>query len=172
MTLASEVVAIGMAAAAPIGTGVRHLIPEEAMVAGNSAPARCRDRAEMMGCFALSGEVVVPRAVRAALSLLEFLRGQCVVCGVLAVPRDSAACPSSQPGIGPGYYVGLVWHGIAPVLSVSPCQFPSFFIFFHQPQKSFSCVGSDEPLADHLGSADVGELMDAELGPPLLCVGL
>jgi hypothetical protein len=49
----------------------------------------------MVGRFALGGEVVVPRAIRAALALLEFLLGQGVVCGVLAVPGDSAARPSS-----------------------------------------------------------------------------
>jgi hypothetical protein len=43
MALAGEVMAIGMVVAASIRAGVRHLIPEEAMMAGNSAPARCRD---------------------------------------------------------------------------------------------------------------------------------
>jgi hypothetical protein len=95
MALAGEVMAVSMAVATSIGTGVRHLIPEEAMVAGNSAPTRCRDRTEMVGRFALGGEMVVPRAIRAALALFEFLLGQGFICGVLAVPGDSATRPSS-----------------------------------------------------------------------------
>jgi hypothetical protein len=66
VALAGEVVAVGMAAAASIRAGGRHLVPEEAVVAGDSAPARCRDRAEVVGRFAVSGEVVVPRAIGAA----------------------------------------------------------------------------------------------------------
>jgi hypothetical protein len=95
VALAGEVVAVSMAAATSIGTGIWHLIPEEAMVAGNSAPSGCRDRTEMVGRFALGGEVVIPQAVRAALVLFEFLLGQGVVRGVLAVPGDSATRPSS-----------------------------------------------------------------------------
>jgi hypothetical protein len=41
MVLAGEVVAVGMAAAAPVRTGGRHLVLEEAVMAGNSTPARC-----------------------------------------------------------------------------------------------------------------------------------
>ena len=95
MALAGEVVAVGMMAAASVRTGGRHLVSEEPMMAGDSAPARCRDRAKVMGCFAVGGKVVVPRAIRAALALFELFSGQGVVGGVLAVPRDSAAHSSS-----------------------------------------------------------------------------
>jgi hypothetical protein len=132
VALVGEIMPIGMATASSIRTCVWHLVPEEAMMAGNSAPARCRDRTEVMGSLAVSGEVVVPRAIGAMLSLLEFVLGQCVVRGVLAVPRDSAVCSSSQSGVGSGYHVGVVWRGVAPILSMSPCQFASFFILFHQ----------------------------------------
>jgi hypothetical protein len=95
VALACEVVAVGVAATTPVRTGVRHLVPEEAVVTGNSAPARCRDRAEVVGRFAMGGKVVVPRAIRAAFALFEFLLSQSVVGGVLAVPGNSAARPSS-----------------------------------------------------------------------------
>jgi hypothetical protein len=131
VALACEVVAVGMAAATPIRTGGGHLVPEEAVVAGDSAPARCRDRTEVMRRFAVSGEVIVPRAIGAAFALLELFSGQCVVSGVLAVPRDPTARSSSQSGIGPGRYVGAVGHRAAPVSSVSPCQFPLLVIFIH-----------------------------------------
>ena len=75
MALAGEVMTIGMAAAASVGAGVRHLIPEEAVMVRDSAPARCRDRAEVVGRFAVSREVVIPRAVGAVFSLLEFFLG-------------------------------------------------------------------------------------------------
>jgi hypothetical protein len=125
----------------------------------------------MVGRFAVGGEMIVPRAVGAALSLLELVLGQGVICGVFTIPRNPAACSSSQPGVGPGYYVGHIGRDVAPVVSVSPCQFSSLVIFLHQSQKSFSRIGPDEPLTYRFGSADVGELVDAELGPPLLCVG-
>jgi hypothetical protein len=95
MVLAGEVMAVGMTAAASIGTGVRHLVPEELVVVGDSAPAGCRDRTEVVGRLALGGEVIVPWAVRATLALFELLLGQGVVGGILAVPRDSAARSSS-----------------------------------------------------------------------------
>jgi hypothetical protein len=85
----------------------------------------------MVRRFAMSGEVVIPRAVGAASALLEFLLCQCVVGGVLAVPGDPTAGSSSQPGIGPGRSVGVVWRDTAPVSSVSPCQFSSLVIFIH-----------------------------------------
>jgi hypothetical protein len=75
VALAGEVMAIGMAAAASVGAGVRHLIPEEAVMARDSAPARCRDQAEVVGRFAVSGEVIVPWAVGAAFSLLKLFLG-------------------------------------------------------------------------------------------------
>jgi hypothetical protein len=39
VALAGEVVAVGMAAAASVRTGGGHLVPEEAVMAGNSTPA-------------------------------------------------------------------------------------------------------------------------------------
>jgi hypothetical protein len=75
MALASEVVAISMAAATSVRTGGGHLVSEEAMVAGDSTPARCQDRAEVVRRFAVSGEVVIPRAIGALFSLLELLPG-------------------------------------------------------------------------------------------------
>jgi hypothetical protein len=59
-----------------------------------------------------------------------------------------------------------------PGVLVLPCQFAPLFILLHQSKESVSCVGPDEPLTDHFGSANVGKLVDAELSPPLLCVGL
>ena len=138
------------------------------MVAGDSAPARCGDGAEVVGRFAMSGEVVVPRAVGAALALLEFVPGQGVVGGVFAIPGYPAAGASSQSGVGPGR--PAVGRDVLPVSSVSPCQFPPLVIFIHQLQKSSPCVGSDESLAYRLSPADVGELVDPELSPPLLRV--
>jgi hypothetical protein len=73
VALAGEVMAISMAAASSVRAGVRHLVPEEAMVAGNSAPARGRDRAKMVGCLTMGGKVVIPRAIGATLPLLEFV---------------------------------------------------------------------------------------------------
>jgi hypothetical protein len=73
MALAGEVMAVGMVAAASVRAGVQHLVPEETMVAGNLAPARCRDRTEMMGRFAVGGEMIVPQAVGATLLLLELV---------------------------------------------------------------------------------------------------
>jgi hypothetical protein len=131
VSLACEVVAVGVVAATSVRTGGGHLILEEAMVAGDSAPARRRDRAEMMGRLAVSGEVVIPQAVGAVFALLKLLSGQCVVGGVLTVPGDSAARSSSQSGIGPSRDVGAVRHRTAPVSSVSPCQFPSLVILVH-----------------------------------------
>jgi hypothetical protein len=75
VALSGEVMAVGMTALASIGSGIRHLVPEEAVVAGDSAPARRRDRTEVVGRLALGGEMVVPWAVRAALALFEFLLG-------------------------------------------------------------------------------------------------
>jgi hypothetical protein len=75
VVLAGEVVAVGMTAAASIRAGGRHLVAEEAVVAGDSAPARCGNGAEVVGCFTVSGEVVIPRAIGALLSLLELLSG-------------------------------------------------------------------------------------------------
>jgi hypothetical protein len=43
VALAGEIVAVGMTAAASVGTGVQHLVPEEAVMARDSAPAGCRD---------------------------------------------------------------------------------------------------------------------------------
>jgi hypothetical protein len=126
----------------------------------------------MVGRFAVGGEMIVPRAVGAVLSLLELILGQGVIRGVLAIPRNPTACSSSQPGVGPGYYVGHVGRSVAPVSSMLPCQFSSLIIFIHQSQKSLSHVGSDESLADCLGLADMSELVDAELGPPFLRVSL
>jgi hypothetical protein len=75
VALASEVVAVSMAAATSVGAGGGHLVTEEAVVAGDLAPAGCRDGAEVVRRFTVSGEVVVPRAIRASLSLFELLSG-------------------------------------------------------------------------------------------------
>jgi hypothetical protein len=120
----------------------------------------------------MGGKVVVPRAIRAAFALFEFLLGQGVVGGILAIPRDSAACSSSQPGVGSRYDVGVVRRGAALDALVSPCQFTSLIVFIHQSQELFSRVGPDEPLTDRFGSSDVGELVDSELSPPPLHIGL
>jgi hypothetical protein len=66
VALAGEIMAIGMAAAASVGAGVRHLIPEETVMARDSTPAQCRDRAEVVGRFTVSGEVVIPHVKPAA----------------------------------------------------------------------------------------------------------
>jgi hypothetical protein len=75
VALACEVVAVGVAAPTPVRTGGGHLVSEEAVVAGDSAPARCQDGAEVVRHFAVSGEVVVPRAIGASPSLLELFLG-------------------------------------------------------------------------------------------------
>jgi hypothetical protein len=54
---------------------------------------------------------------------------------------------------------------------VSPCQFASLIILLYLSKESVSCVSSDEPLTDRFGSANVSELVDAELGSSLLRVG-
>ena len=113
VTLACEVMAVGVAAATSVRTGVRHLVPEEAMMAGNSAPAGCHDRTEMMGRLAMGGEVIVPRAVGATFALFKLLLGQGIVGGILAVPRDSTARSSSQSRVGPRHNVGVVRGGVA-----------------------------------------------------------
>jgi hypothetical protein len=172
VALAGEVVTVGMTAAASIGAGVWHLASEEAVMTGNSAPARCRDRTEVVGRFTVGGKVVVPRAIRAMLTLFEFLLGQGVVGGILAIPRDSAARSSSQPRVGSRYDVGVVRRSAVLDAPVSPCQFASLIVLIHQSQESFSCVGPDKSLADRFGSSDVGELVDPKLSPPPLCVGL
>jgi hypothetical protein len=131
VALACEIVAVGVAAAASVRTGVRHLVPEEAVVAGDPAPARRHDRAEVMGCLAMSGEVIVPRTVRATFALFELLLGQGIIGGILAVPRNSTARSSSQPRIGSCHNVGVVRGDVALDASVSPCQFASLIIFIH-----------------------------------------
>jgi hypothetical protein len=95
MVLAGEVMPIGMAAASSIRTGVRHVVVEESVMTWYSAPARGRNRTQMMGVLAMGGQMVVPRAVGAALTFFEFFLGQGVVCGVLAIPGDSTTRPSS-----------------------------------------------------------------------------
>jgi hypothetical protein len=75
VALASEVVAVSMAAAASVRAGGGHLVAEEAVVAGDSAPAGCRDGAEVVRRFAVSGEVVIPQAIGASFSLFELLSG-------------------------------------------------------------------------------------------------
>jgi hypothetical protein len=75
MVLAGEVMPVGVAAASSVQTGVRHLVSEESVVAGHLAPTRDHGRAEVVGGFAVSGYVVVPGAVRAALPLFVLLPG-------------------------------------------------------------------------------------------------
>jgi hypothetical protein len=93
--LACKVMAVGMAAATSVRTGVWHLVPEEAVMAGDSAPAGRHDRTKMVGRLAMGGEMIVPRAVRATFAFFKLLLGQGIVGSVLAVPRDSAARSSS-----------------------------------------------------------------------------
>jgi hypothetical protein len=95
MALVGEIMPIGMAAASSVRTGVRHVVVEESVVAWYSAPARGRNGAQMMGALAMGGQMVVPGTVGATFAFFELLLGQGVVCGVLAVPRDSTTCSSS-----------------------------------------------------------------------------
>ena len=124
----------------------------------------------MMGHLALGGEVIVPWAVRAAFALFKLFLGQGVVSGILAVPRDPAACSSSQPRVGSCYDVGVVRRGTASDASVSPCQFTSLIILIYQFQEPLSHIGPDEPLTNRFSSAYVSKLVYAKLGSPLLRV--
>jgi hypothetical protein len=114
--------------------------------------------------------MVVPRAVRAAFALFELFLGQGVVGGVLAVPGDPTARPSSQSRIGSRHYVSVIRRDVALDASVSPCQFAPLIVLVHQFQESFSRISSDEPLPDRFGSADVSELVHTKLSSPLLRV--
>jgi hypothetical protein len=71
--LVCEVVAIGVLAPSSVGTGVRHLVVEVAVVAGYAAPPRGSSGAEEMGVLTVGGEVVKPRAVRTAAVFFIFV---------------------------------------------------------------------------------------------------
>jgi hypothetical protein len=123
----------------------------------------------MVRGLTMGGQMVIPRAVGAVLALFELFLGQGIVCGILAVPRDPAACPSSQSGVRSCHYVGLVGRGVVPGASVLPCQFTSLFVLLHELKELVSHVSPNEPLPDSFGSAYIGQLVQAELGPSLLC---
>jgi hypothetical protein len=131
VALAGEIVAVGMTAASPIRASVWHVVAEEAVMAGNSTPTRGQDWAEVMGCLAVCGKMVVPGAVGAMLSLLKLFLGQGIVGGILAVPGDRTMRSTPQSWIGPCDYVGLVRHSVASTPVVLPCQFTSLFILVH-----------------------------------------
>jgi hypothetical protein len=169
MALVGEIMPIGVAAASSIRTGVWHVVAEESVMAGYSTPAQGRNGTQVMGVLTMGGQMVVLRAIGAALALFELLLGQGVICGVLAVPGDSTTRPSSESGIGSCHYVGVVGRGVVPGASVLPCQFTSLFVLLHELKELVSHVSPNEPLPDSFGSAYIGQLVQAELGPSLLC---
>jgi hypothetical protein len=167
-SLAGEVVAVGMFASSPIGTGVRHLIGEISVVAGHVAPPGGSGRAKVVGCFAMGGDVIEPGAIRTAAVFFVLILCQGIVLCVLAIPRDGTSCPTPQVQ-SPVFVVGVL---LSAVGSVSPCQFPSLAILIHQLQKVFPGICSYETLLYRFGVPDVRQLVHPELGSPLLSVGL
>jgi hypothetical protein len=61
--LACEVMAIRVLVPSSIGTGIRHLVVEKAMVVQYMAPSGSSSGTEEMGGFAVGKNVVEPRAV-------------------------------------------------------------------------------------------------------------
>jgi hypothetical protein len=166
--LTCEVMAVGMFAPPSIRTGIQHLSGEVAVVAGHAAPSRGSGQAEMMGCLAMGGEVVEPRAVGTAAEFLVLVLGKGIVLCIIAVPRNSAPCPSPQMQ-GPMLVVGA---RLSVMGLVSPCQFPSLAILIYQLQEAFPGVRPYQALAHCLGVSDMCQLVHSEFCSPFLGVSL
>jgi hypothetical protein len=142
---------VGVFTPSPIGTGVWHLIVEVLVVTRHSAPPGGSSRAEVMGCFAVSGDVVEPGAIRTAAAFFILILHQGVVLRVLAIPGDGTSRSTSQAQ-GPVFAVRVLSPTVGSVL---PCQFSSLAILIHQLQKTFSGVGSYETLSYRFGASYV-----------------
>jgi len=79
-----------------IRTGVRHLVVEIAVVTRYAAPSRGLRGAEEVGGLAVGGDVVEPRAVRAAAAFFILILCQGIILRIFAVPGNGTAHPSSQ----------------------------------------------------------------------------
>jgi hypothetical protein len=90
--LTREVVAVGVFVLSSIGTGVQHLVVEVLVVAGHAAPSRGSSRTEVMGCFAVGGNVVEPGAIRTMAAFFVLVLCQDIVLRVFAIPRDGTSC--------------------------------------------------------------------------------
>jgi hypothetical protein len=150
-SLAHEVMAIGVFASSPIGTGVRHLIGEISVVAGHAAPPGGSSGAKVMGCFAMGGDVIEPWAIRTAAAFFVLVLRQGVILCILTIPGDGTLCsaPQAQGSV-------LAVRVLPPTIgSMSPCQFSSLAIFIHQLQEAFPGVCSYEALSYRFGTPDV-----------------
>jgi hypothetical protein len=94
--LACEIMAICMFALPSIGTSVRHLIVEVAVMTGYAAPSGGSGGAEEMGGFAVGGNMVEPRAIGTVVAFLVLILHQSIVLRILAVPGNGASRPTPQ----------------------------------------------------------------------------
>jgi hypothetical protein len=84
--LACKIVAVGMLMPSSIGAGVWHLVGEVSVVVGHTAPSGSASQAKVVGCFAVSGDMVEPGAVGTMMAFLVLVLRQFVVLCVLTAP--------------------------------------------------------------------------------------
>lgn len=128
-----------MLSVSSIGASHWHLVCKAAVMVGYAAPTRLVTRTLIMGCVALSGDMVWPAAIGAHVLLVEVLLCQRMVFHIVTVPGNGAGLSASQPEC-------LISTAIitAQSTTVSPRQLSQFVLLTHKMGHPLLCIGGDQ----------------------------